>query len=669
MNIFKRNASLRVKLLGLAGLAVFLMLVLVGTNKLANYRIDMANQSVEKANQSIEAANVLKENVNLAVKNVMGLRLTEKTYLQFFRPELKSQFDNQAGEVMAKLQSLDQNGIIDEFEVYRKQFEKFVNTHLKHDALKQKMAEPLNVSERLLGEMIGGLEAKQAEKQMEGGTLSNDELEMMNVVRDCLLIFQKLQNIQQKFLATGDKKFIQDYKTLAAGDVQSYLQALTQFSVGLQNDAFIRDSNIINESLGKFMGFIDQSLALTVEENNLIRLLNESGEKTIQVAGVILGQADQSIAAEKKSAVAAKQSAASAKKSVAMIIAIVVVVGILAYLMLSLGLIRSINKALNRIIQNLDKSAHQIASASAQVSSASQQLAEGAGEQASSLEETSSSLEELASMTKQNADNAQQADALTNEARQIVSDVNEKLVHMTAAVNDIGKNSEETQKIIKTIDEIAFQTNLLALNAAVEAARAGEAGAGFAVVAEEVRNLAMRSAEAAKNTNELIGNTVNSVKEGERLNNDVNESFKKNAEIVDKTSDLAGEIAAASQEQAQGIDQINRAIAEMDKVTQQNAANAEESAAASEEMSAQAEGMNNVVEELIAVIGSNGNGVKSEGYTMSGELRAAGNGIAGRLRKALTMPREKTESVLSSPSIITKAVETGKVVPAEETDF
>ena len=611
MGFFKnRNTSLRVKLLGLSGLAVFLMLVLVGTNKFANYQIDKANQSVDKANQSIEAANALKENVNLVVKDVMNLRLTEKTYLQFLRTELKSQFDSQAGEVMAKLQSLKQQQVVNEFQEYRKQFDEFVNIHLKHDVLKQKMAEPLNVSERLLGEIIGSLEEKQSELQMEGDTLGSDELELMNVVRDCRLIFQKLQNIQQKFLATGDKKFIKDYEDLASGDVQSYLQALAQFSAGLQNDTFIRNSSIIKQSLDKLMGLIDQSLAFTAKENNLIKLLNESGGKTIKMAGAILEQADQSIAVENKSAFAAKKSAASTKKSAAMIISIIVVAGILSYLILSLGLIRSINNALNRVIQELDKGVHQIASASGQVSAAAQELAEGAGVQASSLEETSSALEELASMTKQNADNAQQADALTNEAKKIVHDVNEKLAHMNGAVDDIGKNSEETRKIIKTIDEIAFQTNLLALNAAVEAARAGEAGAGFAVVAEEVRNLAMRSAEAAKNTNDLIGNTVNSVNEGARLNKDVNESFKKNAEIVDKTSELAGEIAAASQEQSQGIDQINKAVTGMDKVTQSNAANAEESAAASEEMSAQAEGMKEVVRELVAMVGGNGNGVK-----------------------------------------------------------
>jgi methyl-accepting chemotaxis protein len=271
-------------------------------------------------------------------------------------------------------------------------------------------------------------------------------------------------------------------------------------------------------------------------------------------------------------------------------------------------------------------------------------------------------------MTKQNADNAQQADGLTHEAKRMANDVAEKLEQMTGAVEDIGRNSEETSKIIKTIDEIAFQTNLLALNAAVEAARAGEAGAGFAVVADEVRALAMRSAEAARDTSDLIGNTVESVEKGARLNGEVNESFRKNAEIVEKTSDLVGEIAAASQEQAHGIDQINRAVTEMDKVTQQNAANAEESASASEEMSAQAEAMRKIVEDLIILVGGR-NGERSR-YAVGRRKKAknAGTVIPPGLRKTLPSSSRKGREK-KSPAPEGKEVRPEEVIPMEEGDF
>jgi methyl-accepting chemotaxis protein len=312
-------------------------------------------------------------------------------------------------------------------------------------------------------------------------------------------------------------------------------------------------------------------------------------------------------------------TAASARSGFIMLASLVI--GVVLAVFLGVFLSIGITRPVNRIIADLTEGAEQVASASGQVSAASQSLAEGATEQAAGLQETSSSLEEMSSMTKQNADNAQQANTLAAEARKAAGTGAESMNRMNQAILEIQKSSDETAKIIKVIDEIAFQTNLLALNAAVEAARAGEAGKGFAVVAEEVRNLAMRSAEAAKNTARMIEESVKNSKNGVDIATEVGKVLQEIVQSVGKTTDLVSEIAAASQEQAQGIDQVNTAVAQMDKVTQQNAANAEESASASEELSAQAESMKEVVNRLVVLVGGASSQMTGSGTSDLGRHR------------------------------------------------
>ena len=264
--------------------------------------------------------------------------------------------------------------------------------------------------------------------------------------------------------------------------------------------------------------------------------------------------------------------------------------------------IRSINVTLRGVILGISEGSEQVTSAATEMSGASQSLAESSSEEASTLEETSSSLEEMSSMTRQNADGSRKALELVNAARGNMEASGVSMKKLSDSMRDIESASLETQKIIKTIDEIAFQTNLLALNAAVEAARAGEAGAGFAVVADEVRSLARRAADSAKSTTGIIEGTMNRVATGSKLVVEVSDRFHAVEKDTNSLAGLMSEISNASEEQAKGIEQISSATSDLDKAIQSNAANSEETAAAAEELNAQAASLRDYVHELVALV-------------------------------------------------------------------
>ncbi len=261
-------------------------------------------------------------------------------------------------------------------------------------------------------------------------------------------------------------------------------------------------------------------------------------------------------------------------------------------------ILRGINNSLNRVIHELTESSAQVNAAASAIAESSHHLAEGARHQEDQLRDTASTLEEMASTTRKNADTAAQTNATTTATVKLVESGAVAVADMSKAMGEINEQSERINDIIKTIEAIAFQTNLLALNAAVEAARAGEAGKGFAVVADEVRNLAQRSAQAARDTSELIQGTVGKVRNGSEIAARLAGSFKEIESGANSFKRLIDEITSATHEQAHGVEQVNANVAQLDRSTQTNAQHARESTDVSENLTTQAGNLSEIVDSL-----------------------------------------------------------------------
>ncbi|MDM8524036.1 methyl-accepting chemotaxis protein [Desulfococcaceae bacterium HSG8] len=278
----------------------------------------------------------------------------------------------------------------------------------------------------------------------------------------------------------------------------------------------------------------------------------------------------------------------------------VIVIGVIMLLFLSARISGPIWQA----VYDLDKGAGDIASASSQISYSAQTLAESNSELVVSMEDISSILNRTSAIARQNAEYSNKSDSIARESAQTCHEATRIMEKLITSMNQIAEAGSETQKIIKTIDEIAFQTNLLSLNAAVESARAGEAGAGFSVVASEVRGLAMKAADAAQNTGELIRNTLKEVKEGAEFVRLVNKTISQIAVESEKMKELVASIASASEDQSEGIDRINNTADQINLKIRQNSTSAEEFAATSQELNAQAEHMTKSAVTLTVLIGT-----------------------------------------------------------------
>jgi methyl-accepting chemotaxis protein len=256
--------------------------------------------------------------------------------------------------------------------------------------------------------------------------------------------------------------------------------------------------------------------------------------------------------------------------------------------------------------EDLGSTAGSMNSAASQVSSSAQELSSGASQLASSVEEMTSSMEELQSTIENNTKNIREAENIMDQTIKGTEDVTSRMEKMRSAMGEINQHSKQIEKIIKVIDDIAFQTNILALNAAVEAARAGDAGRGFVVVADQVKSLAQKSAEAAKETADLIEKAIRSINEGESTTDEVLNSQSNAKELAEKVSNLLDEVTKASQEQLKGANQVTQGISQINNVVQQTASSSEELASSGEEMLSQSEMMENIVFKLNELVQGEG---------------------------------------------------------------
>ena len=284
------------------------------------------------------------------------------------------------------------------------------------------------------------------------------------------------------------------------------------------------------------------------------------------------------------------------------IIIIISIISLIVATIIILVIAFSLANPINKVSKELSSGSSNLESAAYQISSSSQELSSGSSELASSIEEITSSIEELQSVIESNTKNINQSEIMMRETNEGSREVTDKMKELQQALVEINDNSRRIVKIIKVIEDIAFQTNILALNAAVEAARAGEAGRGFAVVADQVKSLAQKSSEAAKETAQLIENAIESVGKGDSLGKIVFEFQSKAGEMTEKVSTLLDEVNRASKEQMKGVNQISQAVSQTNSVVQQTASSAEETAAASEELLTQAEGLNNIVDTLNLIV-------------------------------------------------------------------
>ena len=431
------------------------------------------------------------------------------------------------------------------------------------------------------------------------------------------------------------------YNLIAAGDLDE---------AGRRYTAMIEDANQVISRFNALSGEAKTASDLAIAGRDMnLGVMRDTQLAAFDSLAVVMENSRRASSAQSQAAI--ETSASSVRMAqILFVSALIFGIGLAAFLILTIQ--RSLIRPLSAIITGLNAEADDMANSSMELANASGILSEGATEQAASLEETSSALEQMASMTRQNADNTARTSKTTSHTVDLISQGAKAVNNMSQAMNEIRDSADKIGRIIKDIEEIAFQTNLLALNAAVEAARAGEAGKGFAVVADEVRNLAQRSAQAARDTAVLIESTVERVHNGSAIANELDSSFKEIETGSGEVGKLIGDINSATNEQALGVDQVNTAVAQMDKVTQQNAANAEKIASSSVQVNEQAGNVRSYIDRLAAVLGLRTTSMPHQAASVKSPRRRAPAVHAKAPQKRLAAPG-KSPTMVMKPNNVT----------------